>query len=257
MKNNKKQNWFPNYVYRNASEQCNLNLLKWAMQNECPLDCRVYDYAAVKNNFEIIKWAKENNIDASSSCLSEYASMNNNFEMLKWAKENGFLISISVSRYAAENNNFKILKWVRENGYAPCSDVCRILAKNNNLEMLKWAKENGYNWDDCISEYAARHDNIEMFMWIMTNEYYSSLSLDDDLCRLNKNNRLIMAKWLSNNPIHVNIYKFMDIIFADKEIELFIELAKQGCDASRVALAQFAEICRLPVLTLDAIAKII
>jgi hypothetical protein len=150
-----------------ASKNNNLELLKYARENNCSWDSHTTNNALKNNNLEMLKYAVDNGCLCES--LAYYASLNNNLEMLKYAVEKGFDLSLDVTYNAATNNNLEMLKYARENNCPWNEKVCSQAALNGNLEMLKWARSNGCPWDISTYQAALQKGHLEILKYAIEN----------------------------------------------------------------------------------------
>ncbi len=149
-----------------ASFDC-LPLLKIAKNNGCDLS-DVCNFASYGDNLEMLKWARENNYDLNSR-VCVYAARNGNLEMLKWAKENGCEWDSETCVSATMNNHLDVLIWARANGCNWSETVCTYAAICNNLEILKWARQNGCKWDSNVRYYAKAMGHNDLLQWAVDN----------------------------------------------------------------------------------------
>ena len=83
-------------------------MLKYLHENGCPWNNSVCVYACKNNNLEMLKYAIENECFLNDKFLDNnslmymYTARNGNLEMLKYLDGNNFSIGYSVCEYAAE-----------------------------------------------------------------------------------------------------------------------------------------------------------
>lgn len=129
-----------------AAESGNLEILKWAKENNCYLDNEVCRSAVQYCHLDILKWIIENNY-SWKRCFSLYIvlgrnnSFKNHLEILEWLKENNYQLSSNLYVFSAIRDQLEILKWLKINGYPIRDDVCGFA--NSNSVVRNWMKENG------------------------------------------------------------------------------------------------------------------
>ena len=120
-----------------------LELLKWAREEKkCEWDSGTISSAASQGNLEMVKYcvANECPIDAFAC---EYAAENGHLEVLKYLHEEvkapwDFL----TSAWAAENGHLHILEYLVESKYDKCDEfACQYAAKFGHLDCLKYLHE--------------------------------------------------------------------------------------------------------------------
>ena len=126
-------------VCAEAAKVGNLDVLKWARENDCPWDETTCAHAALRGHLEILKWARENDCPWNGSTCST----------------------------AAYKGRLEVLKWARENGCPWTAWTCAQAAYGGHLEVLKWARENGCPWDSRTIAYAYPHHEVRQ--WAILN----------------------------------------------------------------------------------------
>ena len=70
-----------------AASGGDLEMLKWARENDCPWDKQTCADAAMGGHLEVLKWARENGCPWDERTCA-FAAEGGHLEMLKWAREN-------------------------------------------------------------------------------------------------------------------------------------------------------------------------
>ncbi len=94
-----------------AAEGGHLDVLQWAVDNGCPLDCDVCTRAAKGGHIKILEWLK------SRGCvLNEYASEEavkaGHLEVLKWLKANNIPFTYNLKHLAQCRGYKSIVEWI-------------------------------------------------------------------------------------------------------------------------------------------------
>jgi hypothetical protein len=135
-----------------AAEHGNLEMVKYCVVNECPIDVFACAHAAYKGHLECLKY------------LREEAQAPWDFRTAIWAAENGhlhileYLVERKYDKYnegactlAAENGHLDCLKYLRETAKAPWdSRAVREAHKNKQTECLQYLLDKNcplpYGW---------------------------------------------------------------------------------------------------------------
>jgi len=122
----------------------NLNLLKYANKNRCPLSTKTIENIlndTNKESYECLKYAKENGCHLTYMACNS-ASRNGQLECLKYLHQNGCPWHESTSHRAAYNGHLECIKYCHENG-CHFSPYTRIIAdRNGHLECVKYCRDN-------------------------------------------------------------------------------------------------------------------
>lgn len=101
--------------------------------------------AAHGNQLEVLKWARENNCPWDNQvCL--HAVKNNNFELLKWAIENDCVCNYSVCKHIIKYDRVEIFEWIMDNYVFGTSLKWEYddMRKYGSLKIVKWLKERNF-----------------------------------------------------------------------------------------------------------------
>ena len=127
-----------------AAEQGNLEMVKYCVANECPIDVYACTCAARNGHLEVLK------------CLHEEAKAPWNWRTAAWAAQNGhlhileYLVERKYDKYnqwacvwAARNGQLDCLKYLHETAKAPWnSEAVRGAHRNNHPECVQYLLDN-------------------------------------------------------------------------------------------------------------------
>jgi hypothetical protein len=116
-----------------AADVGNLDVLKWARENDCPWDDETCANAAEGGHLEVLKWARENDCPWDELTCA-HAAWKGHLEVLKWARENGCPSNELTCSSAALGGHLEVLKWARENGAPWTENTRRIAASMGYVE---------------------------------------------------------------------------------------------------------------------------
>jgi len=191
-------------VSNTAATPGNLEILKWLVEQGCPLDPSEVMLRAVSEGYlHVIKWVAEFN-DVSllwtPRHLFDYGASSRNLDVMKWLKERNYLWCAKTCAQAAGNRHLEALKRLRENQCSWDATTASFTFKNGHFKVLKWSVENGClldhersrfasdldlldllkwlcSWHSNVVLEAAKHQNFEMFKWAMENGFPYPLSI--------------------------------------------------------------------------------
>ena len=121
-----------------------LETLKYAYENGCPMTSDIWGCAAIRGHLDILIYLRKNGCPYpwdENTCSA--AAVGGHLEVLKWAYKNGCPWDEITCANAAYGGHLEVLKWARENGCPWNSLTCTQAKLNGHLEVLKWAQENG------------------------------------------------------------------------------------------------------------------
>ena len=142
-----------------AAEQGNLEMVKYCVANECPIDEWACAYAALNGHLECLKYLREEaKAPWDSDCLI------GRLKMVIFTYSN-ILLSVSminiangVCRMAAENGHLDCLKYLHETAKAPWDeDAVREAHYNNHTECLQYLLDN-----NCPLPFGWRYEHGEL-----------------------------------------------------------------------------------------------
>ncbi|CAL6415219.1 PREDICTED: similar to predicted protein [Bathycoccus prasinos] len=140
----KKCGWDSRTIYV-AALQGNLEMVKYCVANECPIDVRACANAASGGQLECLKYLRE---EAKAPWNSYTAA---------WAAENGHL---HILEYLVER------KYDKYNGHA-----CQLAAWNSHLDCLKYLHETAKApWSSWAVRYAHEKNQPECLQYLLDND---------------------------------------------------------------------------------------
>ena len=120
-----------------------LELLKWAREEKkCEWDDRTIDAAAYQGNLEMVKYCVANECPIDEDACA-YAAENGHLEVLKYLREE---VKAPWDRrtaaWAADNGHLHILEYLVERKYDKFDeDACAYAAREGHLDCLKYLRE--------------------------------------------------------------------------------------------------------------------
>ena len=150
-----------------------LELLKWAREEkECEWDEETINVAALQGNMEMVKYcvANECPIDVyACTCAAE----NGRLECLKYLREEVKATWDSrTASWAAAKGHLHILEYLVERKYDQYSKVtCEYAAQYGHLDCLKYLRETAKApWDDWSVLYAHEKNHTECLQYLLDND---------------------------------------------------------------------------------------
>ena len=178
-----------------AAENGHLEILKWLIEYDCPIDVQTVEAAAAAGHIHILSWIKDNMKQWSivHDCLNQMrpawsffvgaaAAGDGKLDVLKWAKDNecDWQHNNTFSQ-AAGYGNLEILKWMKDNGatfYFKEYDFMNVVngiytnaALHNQIHVMSWLKENGCPIEESVSRVATQFGNLEPLKWAVKNGF--------------------------------------------------------------------------------------
>ncbi|CAL6423713.1 unnamed protein product [Bathycoccus prasinos] len=127
-----------------AAEQGNLEMVKYCVASECPIDWRACAYAAKNGHLEVLKYLREEvkaPWDLSTAC---------------WAAQNGHL---HILEYLVERKFDKYNEW-----------ACANAAMNGHLDCLKYLPETAKApWSSLVLQEAHNNEHTECVQYLLDN----------------------------------------------------------------------------------------
>jgi hypothetical protein len=139
-----------------------LELLKWAREEKkCEWDKCTITAAAGQGNLEMVKYCVANECPIDELAC-EIAASGGNLECLKYLREEAKVPWDSETAiWAAQNGHLHILEYLVERKYDQfCEDACAYAAEKGHLDCLKYLRETAkVPWDE--EAVRGAHENIE------------------------------------------------------------------------------------------------
>ena len=127
-----------------AAEQGNLEMVKYCVANECPIDAFACAWAAENGHLECLKYLHEEVKAPWESCTSSWAALNGHLHILEYLVERKFdKYSAHACEVAAKNGHLDCLKYLHETAKAPWdSRAVRYAHKKNQTECVQYLLDN-------------------------------------------------------------------------------------------------------------------
>ena len=180
-----------------AAQNGHLNIIKWAIEKNCPFNAHHCMYAAISldrihillffvktkgyafnqtmcavaacdGELEMLKFLRANKCPWDEETCS-LAALEGHLDVLKWAFENGCPWDERVCKNAAKYGHLECLRYAHENGCEWNKNTCAKAAENGQLECLVYAHENGCEWDKNTCENAAENGHLECLVYAHEN----------------------------------------------------------------------------------------
>ena len=139
-----------------AALQGNLEMVKYCVANECPIDVRACAYAAEMGHLECLKYLREEVKAPWGESTSSLAALNGHLHILEYLIERKYdEYNEDACASAAEFGHLDCLKYLRETAKAPWdSDAVRSAHKRNHPECVQYLLDNncplpdGWRYED-------------------------------------------------------------------------------------------------------------
>jgi hypothetical protein len=139
-----------------AAYQGNLEMVKYCVANECPIDEWACAQAAQNGHLEVLKYLREEVKATWDSCTAVWAAHNGHLHILEYLVERKYdKYDERACMWAAVNGHLDCLKHLHETAKAPWdSDAVRYAHKNNQTECLQYLLDNncplprGWRYED-------------------------------------------------------------------------------------------------------------
>jgi hypothetical protein len=162
----------PYFCWRVAQTN-KLELLKWAREEKkCRWDDRTIHAAAHNGNLEMVKYCVANECPINEWACTE-AARNGHLEVLKYLREEVKAPWIwTTASWAAENGHLHILEYLVERKYDKFHVfACWWAAKNGHLDCLKYLHETAKApWDEDAVREAHKNNQTECVQYLLDND---------------------------------------------------------------------------------------
>ena len=142
-----------------AAEQGNLEMVKYCVANECPVDTSACAYAASQGHHECLKYLHEEVKAPWTYHTASYAAENGHLHILKYLFERKYdKYDAYACYYAAVNGHLDCLQYLHETAKAPWdSEAVRKAHKNDQTECLQYLLDN-----NCPLPFGWRYEHGEL-----------------------------------------------------------------------------------------------
>ena len=141
-----KQCEWDEWTINEAASQGNLEMVKYCVANECPIDGRACAWAAEYGHLECLKYLREEGKAPWDSSTAHWAALNGHLHMLEYLVERKYdKYDEDACYYAAKYVQLDCLKYLRETAKAPWDS--RVVQKahfNKHPECLQYLLDNNY-----------------------------------------------------------------------------------------------------------------
>jgi hypothetical protein len=149
-----------------------LELLKWAREEKkCEWDEWTINEAASQGNLEMVKYCVANECPIDEDACA-YAAENGHLECLKYLREEVKAPwDFSTAEWAAENGHLHILEYLVERKYDEYNErACKLAAYNGQLECLKYLRETAKApWNYLAVRFAHENNHTECLQYLLDN----------------------------------------------------------------------------------------
>ena len=127
-----------------AARQGNLEMVKYCVANECPIDERACAYAALSGQLEILKYLREEVKAPWDFYTAAWAAHHGHLHILEYLVERKFdKYSVHACRWAARDGHLDCLKYLRETAKAPWDSwAVRQAHENKHFECVQYCLDN-------------------------------------------------------------------------------------------------------------------
>ena len=154
----KKCEWGGGTIKR-AAEQGNLEMVKYCVANECPIDVEACACAARYGHLECLKYLRQEAKAPWDSSTASRAAENGHLHILEYLVERKFdQYSKYACRNAAENGHLDCLQYLHETAKAPWDYLAvRVAHENKHPECVQYLLDN-----DCPLPDGWRYEHGEL-----------------------------------------------------------------------------------------------
>ena len=142
-----------------AALQGNLEMVKYCVANECPIDERACAWAADGGELEVLKYLREEVKAPWDWRTATFAAKYGHLHILEYLVERKYdKFNVHACWFAAENGHLVCLKYLHETAKAPWdSQAVRYAHENNHPECLQYLLDN-----DCPLPHGWRYEDGEL-----------------------------------------------------------------------------------------------
>jgi len=143
-----------------AAYQGNLEMVKYCVATQCPINEWACAHAALKGRLECLKYLREEVKATWGSWTADWAAFNGHLHILEYLVERKYdEYDTCACMCAAENGHFDCLKYLRETAKAPWNYLAvRDAHENNHPECVQYLLDN-----DCPLPPGWRYEDGELY----------------------------------------------------------------------------------------------
>ena len=152
-----------------ATEHNNMEMVKYCVANQCPIDANACSCAARFEHLELLKYLHEEvKAPWDSETIAEAADQGN-LEIVKYCAENQCPIDTSVCASAAYTFQLECLKYLHEEAKAPWDSETAFVVSDNPdaIYILEYLVECGYDeYDTRACQAAAEYGHLHVLEYL-------------------------------------------------------------------------------------------
>ena len=148
------------WTINRAAEQGNLEMVKYCVANECPIDEGACANAAENGHLEVLKYLHEEAKAPWDSWTAEWAAENGHLHILEYLVERKYKkYKARACVYAARHGHLDCLRYLHETAKAPWDEqAVREAHKNNHPDCVQYLLDN-----DCPLPNGWRYERGELY----------------------------------------------------------------------------------------------
>jgi len=166
------RHWTETYFCVKVAQTNKLELLKWIREEkECEWDWRTINMAAEQGNLEMVKYCVANECPIDEGACA-CAARNGHLEVLKYLREEAKAPwNWYTATRAAENGHLHILEYLVERKYDEYDEyACAYAAINGYLDCLQYLHETAKApWDSRAVRFAHENKHTECVQYLLDN----------------------------------------------------------------------------------------
>jgi hypothetical protein len=159
-----------------AASQGNLDMVKYCVENGCPMDAEACSCSAFEGHLDVLKYLHEHGCPWDSDTC-RWARAQDHFDCLIYAIQNqcpGFEQQCAWDEdtiiSAASQGNLDMVKYCVENGCPMDAEACSCSAFEGHLDVLKYLHEHDCPWDSDTCYYAHENNHIDCLNYAIQNQ---------------------------------------------------------------------------------------
>jgi hypothetical protein len=132
------------WTIRTAARHGNLEMVKYCVANECPIDMNACAFAAENGRLEVLKYLHEEAKAPWDWSTAEWAARNGHLHILEYLVERKYdEYDVLACRWAAECGHLDCLKYLHETAKAPWNfRAVRVARENKHFECVQYLLDN-------------------------------------------------------------------------------------------------------------------